>query len=50
MESLSIIIKTAISIMAIEINVCGYDVSLMGLLCYGGAIFLLFWFIFGLFK
>lgn len=50
MESIKIIINLCTHLLTVKINLFGYDISLMALLVLGGCIFLLSFFIFGLFK
>lgn len=50
MGSVKTIIELCTSILTLEINLFGYDVTLMGVLCLTGCGTLLLWLIFGLFK
>lgn len=50
MQSVKIIIDTCTNLLTLQLNLFGFNVSLMSVLVLGGCIFLLSWLIFGLFK
>lgn len=50
MEMIKVIIDLCMSILQISINLFGYHVSLLNVLVWGLAIFVVIWLLFGIFK